>query len=194
MPHSATAVPRHRHTIFFTKQPIGLRARHSSARRPIFLAKWHAGGTEKAAIPEGLYMRRQVCSVGAADAKCLLTVHPSHAFQRNATTAPCNASQRNNQHISRIRILSHSSGMHLYRRQQRRHFARTSLSLRPCCIPAYTYFIPNGIMSSSILWDTTQTPYFFSAFVTVNAGLDSSIEIQPCIITAVAFAMPIHFT
>ena len=56
-------------------------------------------------------MRRQVCSGGAADAKCLLTVHPSHAFQRNATTVPRNASQRNAKHISRIRQLSHSYGM-----------------------------------------------------------------------------------
>ena len=92
-------------------------------------------------------MRRQVCSVGAADAKCLLTVLPNHAFQRNATAAPCHTSQRNAKHISRIRQLSHSSGMHLCRRQRSRHFARTSLSLRPCCIPAYTYFITNGIMS-----------------------------------------------
>ena len=41
-------------------------------------------------------MRRQVCSGGAADAKCLLTIHPSHALQRNATTAPRYVSQGSN--------------------------------------------------------------------------------------------------
>ena len=98
-------------------------------------------------MPKKWQSQRDWICVGAADAKCLLTVHPSHAFQRNATAAPCHTSQRNAKHISRIRQLSHSSGMHLCRRQRSRHFARTSLSLSPCCIPAYTYFITNGIMS-----------------------------------------------
>ena len=81
-----------------------------------------------------------------ADAKCLLSSNPTLAFRRNATTTPRYVSQRNNRHVSRTRLVSHSSGMHSSRRQPSRHFARTSLSLRPRCIPAYTYRIPNGIM------------------------------------------------
>ena len=109
-------------------------------------------------------MCRQVCSGGAADAKCLLTVHPSHAFQRNATTAPRNASQRYAKHISRIRQLSHSSGMPCVGELCSRHFARTSLSLRPRCIPAYTYFIPNGIMPPAILRQMSQITLLFQYY------------------------------